>query len=105
MEEYINYVKISGMLDKVNRTDSGSFFVRLVQAGMIGNVKNEHFYELYISAKDVHIQKLLVAGLWYIVEGKLTIFKSRYGHKMLVHVKNMISLEDNHPDSDKVQFE
>lgn len=105
MEEYVNYVKISGMLDKVNRRESGSFFARLVQSGLLGNVRSEHFYELYISSEDSQIQKFLVAGTWHMVEGKLTIFKSRYGHKMIIHVKNIIPLEDNHPNVNEIHFD
>lgn len=100
MNEYVNYVKISGMLDKVNRTESGSFFARIIQQGTVGEMHVEHFYELYIAQHETQIQKLLVAGTWHVVEGKLTIFKSRFGHKVLIDVKSMTPIE-NQSNTDK----
>ncbi|WP_027120115.1 hypothetical protein [[Mycoplasma] testudinis] len=92
MLEYVNYVKISGQLSKVKKTDSGSYFARISQVSVVDGKPIEHYFELYCSCQAKSIHDLLVQDAWVLIEGKLTIFKSRLYHKTVIDVKQVTKI-------------
>lgn len=92
--EYINYVKISGFIDKVRSTESGSYFGRIIQKDILKNNEQiQHFYEFYVEANKANIIKLLFQKSLILIEGNLTIFKFKLSHKLVVNVKTLTVLK------------
>lgn len=57
-ESYINYVKISGIIDRVRSTYSGSYFVRIIQKDVLKNNETiQHFYKFYVEANKIKLLK------------------------------------------------
>lgn len=93
-EAYINYVKISGIIDKVRSTDSGSYFGRIIQKDILKNNETiQHFYEFYVEANKTKIIKMLFQKSLILIEGKLTIFKFKLNHKIIINVKTLTVLK------------
>lgn len=43
MVAYVNYVKLSGNFEKIKKTESGSYFGRIIQVVIIDSIKVHHF--------------------------------------------------------------
>lgn len=92
--EYVNYVKISGIIDKVRNTESGSYFGRIIQKDILKNKKKiQHFYEFYVEANKANIIKMLFQKSLVLIEGSLTIFKFKLNHKLVINVKTLTVLK------------
>ncbi|MDR2461628.1 MAG: hypothetical protein LBD05_00235 [Mycoplasmataceae bacterium] len=87
---YINDVKLSGVITEIRTSERGSRFLILKQVNVHSDgVEHSRYLELFVNADRDDIIKQIVTGRGAEITGKLTTFKAKKIniYKMIVEVE------------------
>lgn len=94
MTELTNKVEIAGELSHIRKTENGSVFAQINQ-DFIGNDGNPHkrFFRFYVRHTiEENFAALLQEGRKVTVQGKLDVFKSKFGPTLMIDVENITAM-------------
>lgn len=94
MTELTNKVEIAGELSNIRKTDNNSIFAQINQ-DFTGNDGNPHkrFFRFYIrNTIESKFSSLLQEGRKVTIQGKLDVFKSKFGPTLMIDVENVVAL-------------